>query len=121
MTENTSNRPPVSDHKPKGPKKGKKAAKVQKGLAQGKAIEVEVNGKAWTVSPSAVDDFELLEDLDAIDSGNVGRIPKVLRRVLGSEQYPAALDSLRGKNGVVSIDAAATFFYKIFEAINPNS
>lgn len=118
MPENTSNRPPVSDHKPKAKKS--KAQKVQKAQAKGKPIELEVDGAIWKIRPDAADDFELLEDLDAIDSGNVGRIPKVLRRVLGEEQYPRAIESLRGKNGVVSVTDAATLFYKIFEAINPN-
>lgn len=116
MPAKNTNRPPVSDHK----KKKAKATKVQKSVALNQPIEVKVDGKAWSIKPSAVDDFELLEDLDAIDSGDPARIPKVMRRLLGNEQYAAAIEALRGKNGVVSIEHAAKFFYKIVEAINPN-
>lgn len=119
MTENTSNRPPVSDHKPKAKKS--KAAAVQKAQAQGKPLVLKINGVKWTVDPDAADDFELLEDLDVIDSGNPARIPKVLRRILGEEQYPKALEALRDDKGRVSVTDAAQFFYKIFEALNPNS
>lgn len=118
MPENTSKRPPVSDHKKKAVKS--KASKVQKAQAKNEPIEVEVEGSVWLINANAADDFELLEDLDAIDSGHVGRIPKVLRRILGPEQYPRAIESLRGKDGIVSVTDAATLFYKIFEAINPN-
>lgn len=109
-------RPPVNDHKPKAKKS--KAANA-KAIAKGESIEVEHNGKTWTIDGAALNDFELLEDLDAIDSGNYGRLPKVLRRMLGDE-YKNLLDTLRDDKGIVRVEEGAEFFYAVIRQGNPN-
>lgn len=105
------------DRKPK--KKGKKKAAL-KAEALGGTVTVEVAGAEWTVPLKALDDFELLEDLDAIDSGKGQRLPRALRRLLGDEQYPRALDAVRDEHGVVSVVAGAEFFEEILQALNPS-
>lgn len=83
--------------------------------------EVEVNGHTWTVAADALDDFELLDDLSEIDSGNPSRLPRVLKRLLGPEQYKAAMDSVRDpETGRVGVEAGAEFVGALFEAL-PNS
>lgn len=109
-------RPPVHDHKPKAKKKD-----TRKAAALGEDLTVEFAGSEWTVAASALDDFELLEDLDALDSGNPARLPKVLRRMLGDEQYKRALDALRDGNGRVSVEKGAEFFTAVMTQANPNS
>lgn len=112
-------RPPVHDHKPKAKKSGKKKAATAKAIAKGESIEVEHNGKVWTIDGAALNDFELLEDLDAVDSGNYGRLPKVLRRMLGDE-YQKLLDTLRDDKGIVRVEDGAEFFYAVIRQGNPN-
>ena len=115
-------RPPVQDHKPKAKKSGKKkASAARKAAALGEDIVVEIDGQTWTVSSHVLDDFELLEDLDAIDSGNPARLPKVLRKMLGQEQYAKVMNTLRDEHGVVRVEKAADFFYAVMTQANPNS
>lgn len=109
-------RPPVHDHKPKAKKKDNRKA-----AALGEDLTIEFAGSEWTVAASALDDFELLEDLDALDSGNPARLPKVLRRMLGDDQYKRALDALRDGNGRVSVEKGAEFFTAVMTQANPNS
>ena len=97
------------------------AAEAQKAEALGTTVTVELEGVEWQVTASALNDFELLEDIDAVDSGNPARLPKVLRRMLGEDQYPKALDALRDEEGIVRVEKAAEFFYAIAAAVNPNS
>lgn len=107
------------DHQPKKKKKGKKKAALKAEALEG-TVTVEVAGAEWTVALKALDDFELLEDLDAIDSGKGQRLPRALRRLLGDEQYPRALDAVRDEHGVVSVVAGAEFFEEILQALNPS-
>lgn len=109
-------RPPVHDHKSKAKKKDNRKA-----AALGEDLTIEFAGSEWTVAASALDDFELLEDLDALDSGNPARLPKVLRRMLGDDQYKRALDALRDGNGRVSVEKGAEFFTAVMTQANPNS
>lgn len=97
------------------------AAEVQKAEALGTTVAVEFEGTEWQVTANALNDFELLEDIDAIDSGNPARLPKVLRRMLGEDQYRKALDALRDEDGVVRVEKGVEFFYAIAAAVNPNS
>jgi len=76
-----------------------------------------VNGCDWTVSPDALDDFELLDDLGEVEAGNAARLPRVLRRLLG-DQYRDALEALRDADtGRVRLEPATEFVQAIFEGI----
>ena len=44
-------------------------------------------------------------------------MPRVLRKLLGAEQYKAALDSLRDDAGKVSATAGVEFVGKLFEGL----
>lgn len=79
---------------------------------------VEANGRTWTIEAESLDDFELLDDLGEIEAGNPSRLPKALKRLLGTEQYRAALDSLRdADSGRVGVEAGAEFIKAIFEGL----
>ena len=98
-----------SDHQPK------------KGGANDTDRKVTVAGREWTVSRDALDDFELLDDLGAIEDGNAGRLPRVMRRLLGDE-YKDALDHLRDEDtGRVAVEPAAEFISDLLGGLNPNS
>lgn len=81
-----------------------------------------IHGITVTVLDEALDDFELLDDLRAVDvDHNVSRLPSVLRRLVGDD-YQAVLDGLRDKvTKRVSVEAGSTFIRSVIEALNPNS
>jgi len=85
-------------------------------------VSAEVRGKTWTVPSDALDDFELLDDLNALDQKNdVTRMPSVLRRLLG-DQWRDAMEILRDEDtGRVSVEAGAEFVFELMGALNPNS
>lgn len=95
---------------------GPKAPQDRKPKA-GEPLKAEVNGRTWTVDPDALDDFELLDDLGEVEAGNAARMPRVLRKLLGSEQYKAALDSLRDDAGKVSATAGVEFVGELFKGL----
>jgi hypothetical protein len=86
------------------------------------AKKVQVAGREWAIQPEAADDFELLEDLAALDKGDPSKMPGVLRKLLGDKQYDDAMSLLRDKaTGRVGLDAGITFAWEILEGLNPNS
>ena len=85
-------------------------------------VSATVRGVEWTVPADALDDFELLDDLNALDQKNdVTRMPSVLRRLLG-DQWREAMELLRDKDsGRVSVESGAEFVFELMGALNPNS
>src|SRR5690606_15805402 len=75
----------------------KKAASTVKAQADGATIVAEVEGREWTISQDALDDFELLDDLAELENGNAVRLPSALKRLLGAEQYREAMAVLRNE------------------------
>lgn len=87
----------------------------------GDSYTVEVRGETLTIPLDALDDFELLDDLDRLNEGETQRLPAVLRRLLGDD-YGRALDLLRDEGtGRVSLESGSGLVSEIFEALNPNS
>lgn len=68
---------------------------------------VTKSGFAFSIDDDALDDFELLEDLNRLDSGAAQVVPDIVRRLLGAEQLGAMREHLRGENGRVKVTAAA--------------
>lgn len=108
-------RPAPQDHKPKAEKPTVK--KVEGGK------EVTFKGITVTVDDEALDDFELLDDLRALDEDqNASRLPVVLRRLVGKDGYKTVMDGLRDeKTGRVSGEAGGEFVAEILGALAPNS
>ncbi len=94
---------------------------------------VTVRGLTWVVPAEALDDFELLDDLDRLGTNRDGtRLPAILRRLLPDlpdpaggilpvSQWRAAMDVLRGANGRVTTEAGELFVADLMAALNPNS
>ena len=95
-----------TDHKPKAETDGRRTIAVR---------GVEVNLPA-----DALDDFELLDDLGALEDGNGGRLPRVLRRLAG-DSYGALLDTVRDDDGRVSVESGGVLVQELLEALDPNS
>lgn len=106
--------PAPQDHKPK---------QDDTPTGQAGAIRVaSLRGRDWTVAETAMDDFEILDDIAALNRGDVMRMPSVLRRLLGDAQFAEAMDSIRDKDtGRVSVEAGVTFATELMGALNPNS
>lgn len=103
------------DHKPKT-----EDPKVE--VVDGARI-VTLHGAEWRIEDAVLDDFELLDDLRAVqDNDDASRMPSLLRRMLGDDGYKQAMDVLRDSGtGRVSVEAGAIFVWDLFKALNPNS
>ena len=103
---------------------GAKAPQDRKPKAESKpeTLTGHVRGRDWTVLTEALDDFELLDDLNALEQkGDATRLPAVLRRLLG-EQWRDAMDAMRNtETGRVSVEAGSEFVMDLMGALNPNS
>ena len=84
-------------------------------------IEVTVRGVDLKIDADALDDFELMDDLNELEQNeNPARLPSILRRLVG-DQYRSVMDAIRGENGRVSVEAGSEFLGEVMEAISPNS
>lgn len=83
---------------------------------------VTVHGQDYTIEADALDDFELLDDLAGLDDGELYRLPRVLRRLLGKESYKIALESVRdAETGRVSVEAGSELVQDLIKELAPNS
>ena len=118
----SAKKPPASakkpqDHKPKEEAPKAKATEVEGGY------QVELHGAEFFVANEALDDFELLDDLQSADRGqDATRLPSILRRLIGEEGYRTAMDVLRSRseNGRVTIEAGGEFIRTLFGSLDPN-
>ena len=80
-----------------------------------------LRGITVTVLDEALDDFELLDDLRAVDvDKNASRLPALLRRLVG-DGYQEIMEGLRDEDtGRVPIQSATGFIRDLMEALNPN-
>ena len=101
------------DHLPKVEKP--KVEKVEGGK------KVTLSGVTVLVPDEALDDFELLDDLRAVDvDKNASRLPALLRRLVGDD-YTLIMDALRNKEtGRVPIQSGTEFIRDLMGALNPN-
>lgn len=87
---------------------------------------VDVQGLRLIIAEDALDDFELLDDLNLLDEGDANaalKLPRILRTFFGADQYRTILDHLRGPAGRVSIEAGIGFVGDTMAALreaNPN-
>lgn len=101
---------------------GVKQPSDRKPKADTDTLTVNVHGHGWTVSRSALDDFELLDDLHAVqEDGDATRLPSILRRLLGDGGFSEAMAVLRARGeGRVSIEAGSKFVGDLLGEIDPN-
>ena len=74
------------------------------------ATEIRTSsGFCCEIDEAAINDMELLEDLEELDRGNPLRVPCALRRLLGEQGKRALYDHLRTESGRVSVELAEIF------------
>lgn len=104
------------------PKNAKKPSDHKAKEFESDFLTATVAGKEWRIPKNAMDDFELLDDFNALEQrDDPTRLPSVLRRLLG-DQWRDAMEAIRDEEtGRVSIEAGAEFAGEIMEALDPNS
>lgn len=86
-----------------------------------KARRVAIRGIVVTVPEEHLDDFEVLDDMRALnDNQDPSRMPSLLRRLVGDD-FRRVLDALRGANGRVSVEDGSNYVLELIQALNPNS
>jgi len=100
--------------------KAKEASKVEEKAPVKKLITVKSHGVTVKVDPSAFNDLEVFDLIDEVQSGNVFKMPKLMRRIFGS-QYESVLDGLKDDVGIVAADKASEFLIEVLSSIAPNS
>lgn len=86
-----------------------------------KARRVAIRGIVVTVPEENLDDFEVLDDMRALnDNQDPSRMPALLRRLVGDD-FRRVLDALRGENGRVSVEDGSNYVLELIQALNPNS
>ncbi len=113
------------DHQPKSEKP--KVEKIDITLGEGDEARtvsgrrVTLQGIEVSVPDEALDDFELLDDIRAVqDQSDPSRMPSLLRRIIVPGEYRAVLDALRGPNGRVSVEDGSKFVLELFRSLNPS-
>jgi len=91
----------------------------QDGTGGKKFSTISSHGITLQINQQTVNDLEVLDLLDDILSGNVFRMPKLMRRIFG-DQHEVVMDGLRNDEGIVSADTASEFLVEVLEQINPN-
>ncbi|MEE6280145.1 hypothetical protein [Georgenia sp. MJ170] len=105
----------------KKPADRKPPASTPKKQAAGADLEVTVRGEQFIVERAALQDLELLEEFEALDKGDMSRLPAALVRTLGRAQYNKAKELIRDADtGRVGLEDAAKFYQELFQAINPS-
>jgi len=88
-------------------------------------FHVSYNGFEADVVAEALNDFELLDDLAELDNGGAGaslRMPSVLRRMFGPENFKGIMDALRNpETGKVPVEVGEAFLMAVFQGLNPTS
>ena len=75
------------------------------------------SGFEYELDESALDDYELLEDLCELDEGNISKTISVLNRLLGKEQKDRLKEHLRSKNGRVPASKMMNEMGEIFNSV----
>lgn len=75
------------------------------------------SGFVCEIEESALDDMQMLDDLVAIDAGNITAFPRVITRLLGQEGRERLYDHLRAEDGRVPIEAFGAELGEIFKAL----
>jgi len=82
-----------------------------------------VGGITVSVNPKALDDLDFVEDLGRATSGEstaAFAFPKLMRRVLGDEQYARVKEALREDYGRVPLAKSAEWLMNLLGEIDPN-
>ena len=87
-------------------------------------LTATVRGIDVEVAPEALDDWELMEAIAAVDGGDqeaMMQMPAIVKRLIGPDAYAKAKESVRDDTGRVSAEAMGEFVAELFTALAPNS
>ena len=82
-------------------------------------LTINSHGVTVEVDPDKFNDLELFDMIDDIQSGNVFRMPKLMRRIF-DEQHGKVLEGLRNESGIVTADIASEFLIEVLQQVGPN-
>lgn len=86
-----------------------------------KVIEVESLGVAVSIDRDVLsDDIDTLELLGAVDDGEVLKTPRLMRHILGDEQYESVKAAL-AEDGRTSVSRMAEFIAGVFAAVGDSA
>ncbi len=83
---------------------------------KGSKVEVTVWGAELAVDADNLNDLDVLDWLDEIQSGNVLKLKKLLVRILGDD-WGKAHEAIKKGGSVARADAAAEFLMALFGEI----
>ncbi|MCC2031832.1 hypothetical protein [Microbacterium allomyrinae] len=111
------------DHKPKTAKPEKITVTVGEGddARELPALRVTVHDIEVTVLEEALNDFEVLDQSAQLQDRNAAAFPRLLRLLVGDDDWRRILDELRGVNGRVAVEDGVAFVSDLMQALNPNS
>lgn len=72
------------------------------------------SGFEFKLEEDTLDDWELFEDLTAVEEGESTKIIGCAKRILGNEQYNRLKEFLRDENGKISTTAMSNAISEIF-------
>ena len=78
-------------------------------------FKMDAGNIAFMLICSALDDYELLEDLCEMDAGNVAKMSSMLNRLIGTEQKERLKEHLRTENGRVPMSKMMIEIEEIFK------
>ena len=85
-------------------------------------LTATVRGIDVEVAPEALDDWELMEAIAAVDGGDQeAMMHAIVKRLIGPDAYAKAKGSVRDDTGRVSAEAMGEFVGELFTALAPNS
>lgn len=87
-------------------------------------VELTVKGINVEVPQNALNDFELMVHIMAVDMGDTHSIVHAdqgLKLLLGLEQHAAVMSALRAETGRVTVEDGLEFFVELIKAVLPNS
>jgi hypothetical protein len=82
---------------------------------------VIIKGKTFKIDKDAFNDLEVLEALSELENGNSLVLPKLIKKIVGSENYTRMLSVLKDEKDRVPIESVADLFVKLSEKLAPKS
>ena len=76
-------------------------------------------GFEFEIDDEVLDDYEVMEDLCALDCGKVAIFPQAIEKILGKEQLIKLKDHVRNDKGKVSTTALMKEFTNILNSNQP--
>ena len=82
---------------------------------QGKLVDLDVE---YEIPDEVLDDYELLEILNDIDEGQMQKITKAFKMLLGDEKLNEVKAKIKAKEGHVSMKTMVNTFWQIMKQSN---